>query len=295
MASQELACICTRRLPHCQGVGHGALRGPARRRVSRRARTPVIQRQLPRFGQALKIASASRTAIAAWHSARACSTPFPGRGFPPGGCGSVPRARAGGPPQQPRRLRPARLRPCSRSPTASYSTIPSSRSRLARCSRSSCGHQRQRRPVELRRPQEDVQGQGAIASGLQRGPGPGRQIRGVLARGAGQMRRGLVVVGEHLGVIVRAAQLGLGSRPGPPGRACRPGPPGDLPVGHVAHQHVREGVLCLARDRQGPIAADELAALQLVQLLLQRPPRPGRAARARAPPRARNTFPITAA
>ena len=44
---------------------------------------------------------------------------------------------------------------------------------------------------------------------------------------------------------------------------------GDLPVGHVAHQHVRERVLGFVGHRRAALAADELLTLQLVQALVQ--------------------------
>ena len=81
--------------------------------------------------------------------------------------------------------------------------------------------------------------------------------------------RALVVVAEHLGVITGPAQrldpAGRGGVPNSPGR------PQDLAVGHIADQHVRERVLRLPGHQGGPVAADELPALQPVQGLLQLP------------------------
>ena len=127
--------------------------------------------------------------------------------------------------------------------------------------------ERERRPVVPGGRGEGVQREGAIPGALQRGPRPGRQSRRVLARGAGQFQRAQVMVGEHLGVILGPAQRldpagGVGVLVGA-------GSTRDLPIGDVAQQHVHERVLRFASDRRGPLAADELLALQPVQILFQ--------------------------
>ena len=135
-----------------------------------------------------------------------------------------------------------------------------------RSSRVPLGRQIERRAVEPSRDGVGAELEGAVARLAQCSHGPSGELVGRLPRGAGELERAEIVVGEHLGVVLPAAESldPLG------GEAVLVSPHGarDLAVGDVADEHMVKRVLGLTFHGRMPSPAHELLSLERAKQLL---------------------------
>ena len=193
---------------------------------------------------------------------------------PDSGCTAGWRSRAGAPsPRVAQRARELdRLEIGVERLVAVHRGVVAARAQLE--GREALGGRRRRAPARGRRSAGPGPARGAGGRRRRPRPGPDRRRRissrcgavlGPRERGIGRSRRGLVVVGEHVDVLV-AAVAGQPLEPGgdrgvhPAARAAR-----DRAVGDLAREPVHEGELALAGQRRRRARHDEAPPLERAQ------------------------------
>jgi hypothetical protein len=121
---------------------------------------------------------------------------------------------------------------------------------------------------ELHRGRQRAQGERPLAGIQERAPRGLLEAGGALARRAGEIEGGPIVVREELRAVLGAVPRERIDPLGCETMFLSTAEPRDLCVRHVAHQQMPKRILGLARHRAAPFPANELLALECVEPLL---------------------------